>query len=65
MLYKTAVTNQWTTKWPYIANVFFSELYKIKVNKVTFLGFTGDDRPNRSPWVRPGLAQASRASQCV
>jgi len=25
------------------------ELYKIMVNKVTFVDFTGDDRPNRPP----------------
>jgi len=23
MLHNTAVTNQWTAKWPYIANAFF------------------------------------------
>jgi len=27
--------------------MLFSELYKIKVNKVTFVGFRGGDRPNR------------------
>jgi len=29
MLHNTAVTKQWTTKWPYIANVVFSELVQI------------------------------------
>jgi len=28
------MTKQWTEKGPYIANVLFSELYKIMVNKV-------------------------------
>jgi len=23
------------------------------VNKVTFVGFKGSDRPNRTPWFRP------------
>jgi len=30
-------------KWPYM---LFFELYKIMVNKVTFVGFRGNDRPN-------------------
>ena len=29
--------------------MLFSELYKIMVNKVTFMGFRGGDRPNRPP----------------
>jgi len=38
-------------KWPYIANAF-SELYEIMVNKVTFIGFRGGDRPHRiRPWT--------------
>ena len=27
--------------------MLFSELHKIVVNKITFVGFRGDDRPNR------------------
>jgi len=35
--------------------MLFSELYKIIVNKVTFVGFRGEsDRPN-TPWIRPWL----------
>jgi len=35
--------------------MLFSEFFKIIVNKVTFLGFRGDDRSNRPPlpWIRP------------
>jgi len=29
--------------------MLFSELYKIFVKKVTFVGFRGGDRPNRPP----------------
>jgi len=29
--------------------MLFSELYKIMVKRVTFVGFRGGDRPNRSP----------------
>jgi len=29
--------------------MLFSELYNIMVNKVTFVGFRGDDRPSRLP----------------
>ena len=29
--------------------MLFSELYKIMVNKFTFVSFRGDDRPNRPP----------------
>jgi len=33
--------------------MLFAELYKIAVNKVTFVGFMGGNRPNCSP---PGSA---------
>jgi len=36
-------------------DMLFSELHKIMVIKVTFLGFRGGDRPNRPP---PGSAPA-------
>jgi len=42
------MTKQWTSTWPYIANAF-SELYKIMVKIVTFVGFRGGDRPNCPP----------------
>jgi len=32
-----------------ISRTFFSELYKILVNKVSFVSFRGSDRPNRPP----------------
>ena len=36
-----------------ISWMLFSELYKIFVKKVTFVGFRGGDRPNRPPpWIR-------------
>jgi len=38
--HNTAVTKQWTAKWPYIANIV-SEFHKVMVNKVTFVGFNG------------------------
>jgi len=31
----------------------FTELHKIMVNKITFVGFRGSDRPNRSPLDPP------------
>ena len=36
-------------KWPYL----FSELHKIIVNKITFVGYRGGDCPNRLPLIRP------------
>jgi len=33
--------------------MLFSELYKITVNEVTFVGFRGGDRPNRPPGSAP------------
>ena len=36
----------------------------IMVNKVTFVGFTGDDRPNRSPGPAPAAASFSFNSHC-
>jgi len=39
--------------------MLFFELYKIMVNKVSFVGFSGGgDRPNRSP-LNPPLPLAS------
>jgi len=32
--------------------MLFSELYKIMMNKVTFVGFRGGDRPNLPPWFK-------------
>jgi len=40
MFHNTAVTKQWTTKWPLIANTVF-RIYKIITNKVTFDGYRG------------------------
>jgi len=31
-------------------DMLFRVLYKIMVNKVTFVSFRGGDRPNRPPW---------------
>jgi len=40
LLHNTAVTKQWTEKWPYNANVIFRYVaYKIMVKKVTLDGF--------------------------
>jgi len=33
--------------------MLFSELNKIKANKVTFVGFKGGDRPDRHPHLPP------------
>jgi len=33
--------------------MFSSELYKIMVNKITFIGFKGGDRSNRPPGSAP------------
>jgi len=33
--------------------MLFSEFYKIVMNKVTFVGFREDNRPNRFPWIQP------------
>jgi len=35
------------------SRMLFSELHKIMAKKVTFIGFRGRGRPNRSPWIRP------------
>jgi len=36
----------------------FTELHKIVVNEITFVGFRGGDRPNRSPLgSAPGTTQ--------
>ena len=56
---------QWTPKWPYIANTVF-QIFKIMVEKVTFVGFTVGDRP---PWNRPcvlrhrNIGRAGRGSK--
>jgi len=39
--------------------MLLSELYKIMVNKVTFVGLRGVDSSNRLPWIRPCFMQAS------
>ena len=55
ILCKTAVTKQfkkWTTN-SLTSRMFFSELYKIIMNKVTFLGFRGGYRPSRPPRSAP------------
>jgi len=47
------VTKQWAEN-GLISRMLFSELYKIMVNKVTFVGFSGGgNRPNRP---HPGSA---------
>jgi len=51
LLHNTDVIKLWTAKWPYIANAVF-ELYKIMVNKVTFVGFGG----RSSQFLPPGSA---------
>jgi len=53
MLHNTAVKKEWTTKWPYIANGVFSRIVKMLVNKVTFVGFRGGDRPPGSAPCMP------------
>jgi len=35
--------------------MLLSELYKIIVNKDIFVGFKGEDRHNRLPWIRHWL----------
>ena len=40
--------------------MLFSELYKIMVKRVTFVGFRGGDRPNRRSWIRPWLEEQNR-----
>jgi len=39
--------------------MLFSELYKIRVKKVTFIGFRGGDRPNRPSLFETKMEQAS------
>jgi len=36
--------------------MLFSELYRVMVKKVTFVGFRGADRPNRPPGSTPGTS---------
>jgi len=62
--YNTAVTKQWTTKRHCIANDFFSELYKIIVNEVTFVGFRVD-RPNRRPCVHLKHTTCTCSTSCA
>ena len=48
MLHNTAVRKQITEKWPdglISRMLLFSELYKIMVNEVTFVGFRGAIAP--------------------
>jgi len=40
------------------------KLYKIMVNKVTFVGFRGGDRPNRPPWIHPCYEVARKMKRC-
>jgi len=42
-----------------ISRMLFSELYKIMVKKVAFVGFRGGDRPNRPPWIHPCMRCSS------
>jgi len=63
ILHNTAVTKQWTKKWPLIANVI-SELYKIMTNKSIFVGFRGRDRPNRSP-LDPPVPTTNSSMVCL
>ena len=70
------ITKQWTTNWPYIANVVF-RVRTIIVKKVTLLGFKGGGRGAivtiSPPWIRPESAAqlptilgilASRSLRC-
>jgi len=51
LLHNTAVTKKWTPT-GLISRMIFSELCKIMVKKVTFVGFRGG-ATNRPPWIRP------------
>jgi len=44
-------------------DVLFSELFKIMMNKVTFVGFTGSDHPNRTT-LDPSCGERSNESAC-
>jgi len=55
MLQNTAMAKQWTTEWSYIANAGF-RIVKIMVNKVTFVGFMGGDRPLLTSTFHPGMS---------
>jgi len=54
ILYNTAVTKQWSAKWP-LSRMLFSEWYLTMVNKVTFIGFREGNDPNRLPKSTPAL----------
>jgi len=43
--------------------MLFSKLHKITVNKVTFVGFSGGDRRNRTPGSTPAALPESDAKQ--
>ena len=49
ILHNTAVTKQWTAKWPYISNAIF-RLVQMMVKRVAFVGLKEGDPP---PWIRP------------
>jgi len=57
ILHNTAVTKQWTSKWPYIAIVVF-RIVKIMVKKVIFVRFGGAVTPITPTWIRPCIMGA-------
>jgi len=59
MLRNIAVTKQWTIKWPYIVNVVYRIVCKIMVNKITFVGLRGGDRPSLDPTLVGGRRNSS------
>ena len=56
-LHNTAVTKQWTSKWPYIANAVF-RIVKIMVKKVIFVRFRGAIARITPTWIRPCIMGA-------
>jgi len=46
-----------------MSRMLLSELYEIMVNKVTFVGFKGGDRPNHPHWIRPWTAENGQPAQ--
>jgi len=57
ILHNTAVTKQWTSKWPYIANAVF-RIVKIMVKKVIYVRFKGAIAPITPTWIRPCIMGA-------
>jgi len=41
--------------------MLFSELYKIIVNKITFVSFRGATAPIAPPWIRPDSSTSTRS----